>query len=94
MAESGVIRCRVIYHGRVQGVCFRAISRELSRRHAVVGYVRNRPDGTVELEAQGTPAEVDAFLSEIADNFAGYIRDTQRSTVPLRSDETAFEIRY
>ena len=49
-------RVRIIYAGRVQGVGFRATAAGIARRHAVTGYVRNLPDGTVEAVFEG-PAE-------------------------------------
>lgn len=88
------VRCRVVYAGRVQGVCFRATTAELSREAAVVGYVRNRPDGTVELEAEGAARDVEALLSAVATEYSGFITDAQRSAVAPRGDETRFEIRY
>jgi acylphosphatase len=97
MARAGDaqhVRKRVIFAGHVQGVCFRATAHELSQRHAVVGYVRNLPDGTVELEAEGTPVVVEAFLADVARHFARNITDTTHATVPMRGDESAFDIRY
>jgi len=93
-AERGAVRQRVIYSGRVQGVCFRASARELSRGHAVVGYVRNLPDGTVELEAEGSATEVAAFLADVDRHFTGYIAGAQRTLLAARADEARFEIRY
>ncbi len=94
--ETGgaMTRCRVIYHGRVQGVCFRATAFELSRRNKVVGYVRNCRDGTVELEAEGRLDEVEAFLTAVAREFEGYIASAERTRPPPRGDEKRFEIRY
>jgi acylphosphatase len=91
---GGRVRCRVIYSGRVQGVCFRATAFELSRRHKVVGHVRNLRDGTVELEAEGPAREVDSFLTAVAQEFTGYIAHQQRWPLPPRGDEPRFEIRY
>lgn len=95
-AESGreLVRHRVVYAGRVQGVFFRATTADLSRRCAVVGFVRNLPDGRVELEAQGPAGEVEDFLSKVQSHFARHIRSVQRTTLAARADETAFEIRY
>ncbi len=91
---GGAVRRRVIYTGRVQGVCFRANAVELSREHDVVGWVRNRPDGSVELEAEGPAAEVDAFLAAVARQFTGYIQHEQRTELPARGDEVRFDVRF
>ncbi len=97
MPEAGserTVRKHVIYSGRVQGVFFRATSEELAREFRVVGYVRNRPDGTVELETQGPPEEVDSFLTAIGRHFKHNITRSQVQDRPASGDETTFEIRY
>jgi acylphosphatase len=54
---------RAVVRGRVQGVGFRASAAHEARRLGVGGWVRNLPDGTVELEARGAPAAVDALVA-------------------------------
>ena len=88
------VRRHVIFHGRVQGVCFRMIARELSQNFRVVGYVRNRPDGTVELEAEGTQAEVERYLASIGREFANNIRQKDLTELPPLGEETDFQITY
>jgi acylphosphatase len=88
------IRRHVIYHGRVQGVCFRMISHELSHNFQVVGYVRNLPNGTVEVEAEGEPAEVDRFLAAIATEFKQNISNADIRALPPAGAEGAFRITY
>jgi acylphosphatase len=85
---------RLIYSGRVQGVGFRYTTARIARRHPVTGYVRNQPDGTVELVADGPADAVDAFLDEIAAAFAENINDC-RSEMLAASPEAfkRFEIR-
>jgi len=46
---------RFFVSGRVQGVWFRASTREEARRHGITGHARNLPDGRVEVLACGTP---------------------------------------
>lgn len=49
--------------GHVQGVWYRASTVEQARAHGLTGWVRNRADGSVELEAQGDEAQVAALLA-------------------------------
>jgi acylphosphatase len=61
-AGGQVVRARAVVSGRVQGVWYRESCRLEADRLGVTGWVRNQPDGTVELEAEGAPAAVDALL--------------------------------
>jgi acylphosphatase len=61
------MRRRVIVRGRVQGVGFRWFVREHARTLRLAGWVRNLPDGMVELEVEGPDdrvAELLAYVSE------------------------------
>ncbi len=51
-------RRRVVVHGRVQGVFFRGSTVERAREVGVNGWVRNRPDGTVEAVFEGSAEQV------------------------------------
>lgn len=69
---------RVFYEGRVQGVGFRYTVRQLAKGFDVTGWVRNLPDGRVELLAGGEPDEVEAFLAAITESeLAGFIKGIQ-----------------
>lgn len=52
---------RIVVWGRVQGVGFRWSTMEAARRIGCEGWVRNRPDGTVEAHIQGPEPEVSAM---------------------------------
>ena len=56
-------RVRAIVRGRVQGVGFRASTQQEARLLGLSGWVRNLPDGAVELEAEGPRAAVQELLS-------------------------------
>jgi acylphosphatase len=57
---------QVFYEGNVQGVGFRWSVRDAAKGFDVTGWVRNLPDGRVELQATGKEDEVRAFLDRIA----------------------------
>jgi acylphosphatase len=61
----------VIYEGRVQGVGFRYSTRHIASGFDVTGWVRNLPDGRVEMLAAGAAAEVTDFLQAIRDSDLG-----------------------
>lgn len=56
------VRVRAVVSGRVQGVWYRESCRREAVALGITGEVRNTPDGSVEIEAQGTRAAVDALL--------------------------------
>ena len=58
-----MIRRRVVVHGQVQGVGFRWACHREAERLGVRGWVRNRPDGTVEAVAEGEPDAVEWLLA-------------------------------
>ena len=51
--------------GRVQGVFFRQWTADTADRLGVSGWVRNRPDGSVEVQASGEPGAVEALIAEL-----------------------------
>ena len=57
-----MIRRRIIVHGHVQGVFFRDSTQRLAKREGVAGWVRNRPDGTLEAVFEGEPDAVERLL--------------------------------
>jgi acylphosphatase len=66
--------CRHVYYtGRVQGVGFRYTAAGVARGYSVAGFVRNLPDGRVELVAEGEDTEVSGFLEAVRDRMNGLI---------------------
>lgn len=49
-------------HGQVQGVSFRYYTNMRAEELDITGWVRNLPDGTVEVMAEGTRAQLDRLL--------------------------------
>lgn len=62
MRSEGEKVVRAIARGRVQGVGFRWYVREAARRAGIRGWVRNCPDGSVEVLAAGEPAAVESVI--------------------------------
>ena len=65
----------IIFTGSVQGVGFRFTAYNTAHRHQLTGFVRNLPDGNVEMLAQGQPEDIDDCIRDIKGSFAGYIRE-------------------
>lgn len=86
-------RRRIRFFGHVQGVGFRATARWVASSHAVTGWVRNEPDGSVMLEIQGRPEDIDAYLASLRERLARFIRQEHADTIPVIPDESAFVIR-
>ncbi len=84
----------VIFRGHVQGVGFRYTAREVARQYNVTGYVRNLPDGTVEMLLQGPAQEIDNCITEVQDSFEGYIRDTRIEDAPYNPRYTDFRVAF
>lgn len=72
-----MIAKRVLYAGEVQGVGFRYTTRSLAQGFAIGGYVRNLPDGQVELVAEGEAGEVERFLDAVGRRMAENIASRQ-----------------
>ncbi len=62
MGIMAATRIHGVVTGRVQGVFFRASLREQAERLGLGGWVRNRPDGRVEFEAEGEAGAVAALV--------------------------------
>ncbi|MGB5809813.1 MAG: acylphosphatase [Polyangiales bacterium] len=59
----GQKRIHLLVRGRVQGVYFRATAQREARQSGLCGWVKNRPDGSVEIVAEGEEDDVKDFLS-------------------------------
>lgn len=88
-------RCRFVVSGRVQGVGFRFYAREAARVCGVDGWVRNRGDGRVEAEAQGTRHAVEAFANMLRDGpRMGHVESLEARDIAPERHASGFEIRF
>ncbi len=84
---------QVYYSGRVQGVGFRYTAQHVAQEYDVAGFVRNLPDGRVEVKVEGSPEQVEGFLSALAQRMSGYIEETQAVDEPPQGAKE-FHVRF
>ena len=63
--QSSTLACRFVVRGRVQGVGFRWFVEREAHILQIAGWVRNNPDGTVEVLAQGTRDQLSGLRSRL-----------------------------
>ncbi len=86
-------RMQVFYSGAVQGVGFRYTARSVANGFEVTGTIRNLADGRVELIAEGTKDELDAFRQAIREaGLEHFIRNEDVSWNEASGDFRGFEI--
>ncbi|MCC5976619.1 MAG: acylphosphatase [Salinarimonas sp.] len=78
--------------GRVQGVWFRAWTREQALVHGVSGWVRNLSDGSVEAVVAGSEEAVEAVIAVLHDGPPAAKVEDVRVTEASLPDETGFRI--
>ena len=72
-----MIRAHVFYSGIVQGVGFRYTVSRCATPLGLTGWVRNMPDGRVELLAEGPREKVEDFLEQVEEHFRGSINNKE-----------------
>jgi acylphosphatase len=90
MAE--MVARMVYYSGTVQGVGFRATTAHLARTYPVTGWVRNLPDGRVQLLVEGPAERVEAFLLAVRSYWRDYLKGEQQEEKPVSGGLTRFTI--
>jgi len=82
----------MMFRGRVQGVGFRWFVKETAESFGLTGWVRNKEDGAVEAEIQGSAGVLEEFLSRAkTGNSAARVNEIVTKPVAVKQ-ETAFEI--
>jgi acylphosphatase len=81
-----MIRFTVHFYGRVQGVGFRYTTRNVGSLFAVAGYVQNDEDGSVLLEAEGTPEELQRFVAAVLETMRRNIHHHTLSRSPATGE--------
>ncbi len=84
----------IVFAGSVQGVGFRFTALNIANRYHLTGYVRNIPNGSVEMLAQGPAETIDGCIRDIEDSFTGYVRKTYIEPVTPDPNLTDFKITF
>ncbi|HSR29491.1 MAG TPA: acylphosphatase [Anaerolineae bacterium] len=88
-------RLQAAVHGRVQGVSFRYYTQRRARELDLVGYVRNRWDGTVEVVAEGQRARLEELLAFLrVGPRAAFVTQVDARWLAPTAEFDAFEVRY
>src|ERR1051325_4435467 len=95
MPSTTAVHRRVVhFSGRVQGVGFRYTVKNIVLPHSIRGYVRNLPDGRVELVMEGPDSEMDEIVQAIGQKMAGFVRKVDSNTLPASGEFAGFDIRH
>jgi len=93
--NSAKMSIQVFYEGNVQGVGFRWSVRHIAKGFELTGWVRNMPDGRVELQISGEENEVRAFLDAIMQSeLRAHIRKQTETMLAAPLTARGFEIRH
>lgn len=88
------IRIRFRFVGRVQGVSFRQFVRNLSGPLEVGGFVRNRPDGSVEAELEGEPESIRRLERALHEQHPlARIERVEREEIPVQGSSPPVQVR-
>lgn len=87
------VRRHIIFSGEVQGVGFRYKAKHTANRYGISGWVRNLWDGSVEMEAEGHPRDIDDLLLALERDSWAEINEIRSENIPLHNDHS-FEIKY
>ncbi len=88
-------RVHAIVHGRVQGVFFRDYTQRQAELLGLNGWVRNRPDGTVETVFEGEAGPVEEMLAWLASGSPlSQVTGVESHEEPVAGEKNGFSIRF
>ena len=89
-----LVRYKMIFTGRVQGVGFRYKACNIANQYRLTGYVKNEYDGSVTVEIQGSEQEIYMFLKIMASDRYIVIHSLEKERIPVEEDERSFITQY
>ena len=89
-----MIRQRITFYGRVQGVGFRYRARYAALDLDLTGWVKNNYDGSVEMEVQGDREAITRMIQSISKGRFLKVTGLDRKDIPLKENERDFRVEY
>ena len=90
-----MIRLHANFSGTVQGVGFRFTVIRIAEQYEISGFVKNLPNGRVEVVAEGGREVVESFISAIcSSSLHDYIRNTEKEWQPATEEYKKFKIKF
>ena len=84
--HQDIVRHTVHFSGRVQGVGFRYTALKVAAKHKAAGFVRNLPDGRVEMVLEGNAEDLYACVADLAQRMARYIEHQALTPSPATGE--------
>jgi acylphosphatase len=82
------------FSGRVQGVGFRYTVKNVALQYNVHGFVKNLPDGRVELVMEGPDPDMDQLVHDVNSRMNGFIKHVDQVEDPATGEFQQFLIRH
>ena len=82
------------FSGRVQGVGFRYTVKNVALQYNVAGFVKNLPDGRVELVMEGPDPDMDRLVQDVSRRMDGYIKRVDSVEDPATGEFQQFNIKH
>lgn len=76
----------------VQGVGFRYTIEQFASALDLTGWVKNLPDGRVEIVVEGNSEDIEKLTNQVDGRFAGYIKEKKVSFLPVQGTFKDFQI--
>ena len=89
-----MIRRRLEFYGRVQGVGFRYTAIRAANGFDIAGWVKNERDGSVTIEAQGSEAAIERMVATINSGSYIHIDNIVATELTIIEGDKGFEVRY
>ena len=89
-----MVQAHIFFKGMVQGVGFRYTAQGIASQLGLKGWVRNVPDGGVEILLEGKKDVIEEFRKQLGQHFQGYIKSQEINFSEASQHFNDFRITY